>query len=1098
VVSEKLYTCPERTPPGSRWIPIVYTLTHLSKELYLKSGGGKRLIDYNLQELILQKLFQDFQGEYFNPDQATPGLIRQLRKFLDQARIYLADQPLEQALAAFRSPTPLQPKDRDLIQLAAKYRFFLKEKELTDLPGLLSELPRFIRESRCRNFLSNFSALILDGFYYFNHLEKQIVKALADIFPQVLVAIDASSSKLAEEFRDFWREIGKNRLINNICVNNYSPPASNPGACPVSPTLRIRRAADRVEEVKDIARDIRKLMSQNPVTRSPQSHDTDSSLSQIYLVFPKLELYAPLIQELFPRYGIPYEITRGYPLPGSPPVQVCLRIVSLRLNHGRLTDWLALFSSQYPQYHRQPNTDQWREFLKVAELPEEEREKLGEFTADRSDELKLDMVDISALAGRANLKGGADFVRDWLQPILKVASNSTKGLLEPPERLYIQLYLFWLLHRELEERLPQALTPTEFREGLLYLIYRLRIPQNILRHISKATTYGARDRLLMLRRDYDALNKFCQGLGKLEAAQEVLGHKKRRLPLGELYSLLNSELQMQQYHMPSQAEDRVQIVQSLELRGLSFNYLFWGGLIEGVFPRPPEEVFLSTYVSGRQGQDLNDQKPWLFHTLNRKDEDEYLFAYAQLNTAKHITLSYPAAEGSQPNLPSPYLKELLHHSQIHPEEIGASFPGQEVGPYYTKEELLLGLAGDLEGGPEKQKQKLLWGLNSHAPKLYRRLKHLEELYRKRQSGETFSAYDGVLRPESMVRSADILRHKLHSPRKYSVSKLEDYARCPLQFFFRHVLRLEPEKELVADYPRPDLGWLIHHILEKFYRRRIQKYPAPENRRITPQNLDQAKAEMLVCSRKALENLHWPYKNLFWLQKQQELLWGLEKNPPATQAGLLAGLLEYEAKLSDFLTPAYLEVEFKGWRVGEVELSGRADRVDVSPTGYFVIYDYKVSKLPPKLSQIKKGLSFQLPIYLMALSEAEEFSAYQPGAAGYYHLGSSQEIKHSYYFGREDLRARTPKQLALEKVFVSRQRYGLFPENEFPQELAQIKSRIKQIDKLIQRGRFNPSLADEQEAGCHYCEFRMCCRRDQFRQEKLCRQLNAEEFYKPIS
>jgi CRISPR/Cas system-associated exonuclease Cas4 (RecB family) len=54
---------------------------------------------------------------------------------------------------------------------------------------------------------------------------------------------------------------------------------------------------------------------------------------------------------------------------------------------------------------------------------------------------------------------------------------------------------------------------------------------------------------------------------------------------------------------------------------------------------------------------------------------------------------------------------------------------------------------------------------------------------------------------------------------YSATSLDDYLRCPLRFYYRHVLNLKSRNLLSGEIERAEIGSLVHRILSRYFRRK---------------------------------------------------------------------------------------------------------------------------------------------------------------------------------------------------------------------------------------------------------------------------------------
>lgn len=1047
---------------GKAWSPSVYTLNRLAVALYLKLGGNKRLINEFARQLILQSLLTDSTAKwkFFTPDQLNPGLIKSIADFIAKAKTYCHDD-LDSAIHRYRLPVGLQAKDHDLLNLYKSYCRSLNQKNLMDSQDILTEAVRLLeKEGAPGHPLQKIRSLVIDGFYYFKPLEERFIKTVIKIFDQVVVSIDSryppsdENHPLINKYLDFWQKLGA-RPGHTLDFSSAETTTVS------APELTICSLPKRYDEVKAIARNIRQIMSQHPGV----------NLADIYVVFPGMDIYAPLVHELFPRYGIPYEITKGYPLRSSPVSGTVLKLLAIKLDGYLRDDWCALFASGLVGYSATINEDEWSRFINSLEdAPSNVRQLLA---CPPAGEQQLNMPLIDYWLRRANIRGGANWQQDWLAPLLKIIKIS--GLdKEGQTELYLQLCLLYKAWAEFE-CLPASLTSAEFMRGLLSLISRFRLPLNIVQiHNNRK-----RDEQIIIKRELKALDKLNSLLKQMVSAFGLAGKDKAKKTLAEFQAMFLNYLTTEEYYPTDYTEDRVQIVETLELRGLYFEYLFWGGLLEEEFPRPePRELFYpASKIRG------------LFKQLPRLAEDRYLFSYIFKNTRRKICLSYPAGDQGKPRLPSPFIDE---GKRVIDQDVD-TLKSSSTSTCYTRQELLCHVAADWDKGlPALTMLKVLKKRDTGA---YYQLLHLLELEGLRKSGTAFSPYEGVL-----ALPANQLKPHTH----YAVTQLEDYAHCPLGYFFKYILKLTPVEEIIDDYKAPDRGSLLHKILEDFYRLRIKKYsPTFKQIKITPANLEEASRQMLGCAGRVLCGFHTKYDNLFWENEKQNLISGLTPQDNPQPPGLLRSFLEYEAQLPDRLIPRYVEFRFgkdtqaPALKLDGISLKGRVDRIDLSPDeGIFIVYDYKFGSVPSGLL-IKQGLSFQLPVYMLAVAEFLKASGCTIGAGGYYQIRSSHKIGKTNYFGKDNMRAQSPKDLNDKKPLVSRQRFGFLTDAEFLKQIEQVKTRLAHIHQLITAGRFHPPLGDEDALSCSFCDYARICRVDTVRLAKMYAGLNNREYYKPL-
>jgi RecB family exonuclease len=236
--------------------------------------------------------------------------------------------------------------------------------------------------------------------------------------------------------------------------------------------------------------------------------------------------------------------------------------------------------------------------------------------------------------------------------------------------------------------------------------------------------------------------------------------------------------------------------------------------------------------------------------------------------------------------------------------------------------------------------------------------------------------------------------------------IESFLQCPFQFFARYTLGLQPLPARPAD--RIDalwLGTLVHEILAEWHRRRcdisilVDEFWDRELRRSGIPETHQS-----ILQRAAMKRALAAYAADPKLQEGWDLR--LEEKLQLTEAG--------------------------------VEIRGRADRIDVSPAGECIVYDFKYSGAQSIRS--RESISVQGGLYAAALERSEGLKP-----AGIFFIALKEEAKRT---GAKDAAQ------AQEKI---------------SEALEKTRTAIGQIHQ----GRIDvaPALDDL----CQWCEFLDTCR-----------------------
>lgn len=260
--------------------------------------------------------------------------------------------------------------------------------------------------------------------------------------------------------------------------------------------------------------------------------------------------------------------------------------------------------------------------------------------------------------------------------------------------------------------------------------------------------------------------------------------------------------------------DGVAVLSATAARGLCYRALFIVGLNEGIFPRTIRE---DAFLRDRDREILERD---LGYKINQKlaafDEEKLLFTLLAGAARERLYCSFQRAdEGGRALAPSWYLSDLERTLGRHPTTplskltIPRSALEKSATPPFDRDEFLspeeliirLSLAGN-------DPTPLVEGF-ALAPALYKQGR--KAVAALDQSGERLGGYDGATGPLTEY-------WKQFSQRGLSPTALETYARCPFQFFARHVLGLErlERPEEISGPSAAEFGELGHANLNGVY------------------------------------------------------------------------------------------------------------------------------------------------------------------------------------------------------------------------------------------------------------------------------------------
>ena len=516
---------------------------------------------------------------------------------------------------------------------------------------------------------------------------------------------------------------------------------------------------------------------------------------------------------------------------------------------------------------------------------------------------------------------------------------------------------------------------------------------------------------------------------------------QRRSPIGtgqfaeDLQAWLEGDLPLE-YSSPA----AVQVLSPPQIRGLSFDYVFILGLNHGSFPRANREHWLLDRVAELPGLERAQNDAAL--------EQEKMFFHcclASTNLGLFLTRQLPGADREAEI--SPFWREVdkavagglpeikLTSSDLLPPLEAVTFLRQ------LRERLIL---DSVQGKGPVDPLAWLAGQPDYPGLCYR-----SRAEQRRESPLPPDNMDGAL----SAASGEILKQRFGKA-VYSISRLEQYARCPFSFYARYVLGLEAAPQPEQEYSPLDRGTLLHWLLEQFYLNYGEA--APE---AVPDHLMAIAKQWLEAGGKNPEDSLWRLRVRNAVHQVEALI--VADRAWQKQTGLRPVL--HEATFG--LPGSAVGPVCPGG--GTVSFRGKIDRIDVTELGgetWAVVYDYKTSQEVTR-GEIVAGNSLQIPVYLVAaplLLANLGFTNIKVMGGGYYVLKNAKLAGGVWH-----------------KCFTQKvnSRLGSLDEQEF-QQLEQTLARVStQLHQGIIQGRFSP---DPKPFACNWCDYITLCRYDKNR------------------
>jgi ATP-dependent helicase/nuclease subunit B len=556
--------------------------------------------------------------------------------------------------------------------------------------------------------------------------------------------------------------------------------------------------------------------------------------------------------------------------------------------------------------------------------------------------------------------------------------------------------------------------------------------------------------------DFDAEME-ARAYRRVDRALDAIDRTARTLDLDDVLERIGDELDQIRVPPPRTATDGVvEVVGPRDAYMQSFDHLYLVGFTAADFPPDPDRPrFFEALDAGLPGIETGD----------RRATARYQFA-TMLASAESVYITTPeTTSDDDPMLPSSVLDELSRVTGLEPttHDLGNG----------CREDVQRAIGRDRSERTAAAAVEEATDAGVFADERAARVRTGVECAQNRAAAER-TDHDAVLDVE-MVDA-------LHPPadrEPYSPTQMTQYATCGFRYYMNRVLDIQAPDEYALEPDPLDLGTLIHDVLEAFYsdlqaipgeRVDLREYARPE-----------LEAYLLEARDRVLDDLALPYEDSFYERWLTALFAGVG-DPESNEYyhadasgiheqsdGLFARFLDAELdreahpgwfEVGMDLTgdeDAVLDLELPDGRT--VPLGGRIDRVTVDETDDPVtglVHDYKSSSQSQR--ETVDGVSFQLPMYALAAGQQfGENGVSTPLDAAFYVLNPPDEVSEKWTL----------------RYYI--QRYGDATDEDYERLIEEITpERIGDVTAGIEGGAFQPTLLDEDTAGCRHCDYSDVC------------------------
>ncbi len=717
---------------------------------------------------------------------------------------------------------------------------------------------------------------------------------------------------------------------------------------------------------------------------------------EICLAFNSISEYSPIVRDVFNSYGIPFNLTDRITTDKTNPVTALINLLEIIENNFYYKNILRAFSSSFVRHEG------------------------------------IDVSSLQKAARELNIVAGWETWKNNLEIALEEGNE---------EKAYLQKALESLNKLgELLAPFRNSLTIDEFIAELTRLSLNVQQPFLLARGEDKRQEINIKS----LSTLFEATHEVFLLLKSEEA--EPLKHS-----LDFFLSRLRTIARTARFNVKERPDYGVLVTSVNEIRGLKFDYLFIGGMIDNGFPlRYKPEIFKPENFAKSEKIHMTEQR--------------HLFYQAMKVWNKCLYFSYPKYEAKRELVTSVFLKEFKETFEVTPFS-----PEKLEDAFYSEEEIhknfaLISREGEIEKFFSDKNIKV--DLDR-----IQRLLNIDKA--KLKGSDEALEYFGVLLHEALENPSEELKEYLQNApnRIYSVSQLESYAKCPFKYFLEKILEIKAIEEPREEAERREIGSFLHELFYEFYQ-------TMNERKITLANssdalFEEARKILFDMARAKLEGT--PLKHPLSFYEKEKII-GI--NGKEEDSILYRFLLTERNDKSGFV-PRYFEASFgmpkarngsdftvmtdEPLVIGGVKLRGKIDRIEINETEKkFNVVDYKLSGAKPSRAEIREGLALQLPVYLLAAEKLLK-GKYAPEGMFIYSLKYSEDK-----FGK--LTLITSHFLTPEEKKASLTPYDIISEV--------LNEKLNEYVTNISLGKFPVSnVKNRENTVCKYCDFRSVCRVD---------------------
>jgi ATP-dependent helicase/DNAse subunit B len=773
-----------------------------------------------------------------------------------------------------------------------------------------------------------------------------------------------------------------------------------------------------------------------------------SLFSDYAILVGNLPDYQALAANLSEQYEVPVYCTRGPILGSHPIVRRFMTMLSLELNDFQIDDIYQVFADNQ---------------FKLSELKEDN-----------------EMV-------TPNIRSFCQFCRKYNLRNLSEAGKRLEHIVERGLRQIDDDKVYRDEQRRLKDR-KELLNNAEYYKKIIHILehYRKQFDISQKKKLTDWVTWGKEQIQQQQNLGSTVANQARQDLENV-LDNVLLTHERLGLhpdlKMGDFIEVVMLALEGERESNPDQP-DAVLLSDATYYTDIHDKITFLLGMNEGAFPRPVKTDFLRFRYQKEFNALLRDRSPESFmearHHLQR-----------QLDNARKLYLSRYRVSGQSQVIGSALWQDIAHILHYEDNTIQDKWAWEKL----PVDIITSGYDWRRYQAGQVNLSVYDWWNTSQEHTHHQLVAAIEW---ERSHRKCMGIYDGVMQPwdlgsefqlhiQNQVESWWQRKVSMDGSYRSSISRLDEYANSPLEYFFNRVLRLQPLAQYHDDAESDVKGSILHKILQEFYTP-DSRYALANKILVDPAREDIGRAQKRIAE--IADNVLDEYSDQMGYpdspfpsilrESMLRILNGFLKNEQSQQDLLREDIWEV-MRPATFHSGSSYTMEYH-WEVPleidgideQVVLNGFIDRIDTDSSGKkAIVYDYKSGSGGIKHfdEDIIKGLSFQLPVYGHALlaNGVDRF------AGAYYYLpvdSGQNKIEWKGFMGDLDFYRSEMVYNQRGKNKLKKEYRGLMPMSEVRSFLDELlNTRVAQIINLVRKGVFNLSVIGQKP----YSDFKMITR-----------------------